>query len=208
MTVKSELQKLNEQDLREKIVVPLMRAYGAHEVRSWHGSTEKGKDVLYKKGNDFDEPVFKAILLKAKKIDKSVLDGEVKSQIEDACHRPFINPDHPADETRIRGLTIMTNQDITTDARESIHELTAKTFPSIEIVDGDRLSGYIDRILDIYNQAQSRENPPVYYDFSVDSFENFCNNYRNKIHSRRFVLVLNDELKTTETVEGEVIEQQ
>ena len=191
MTTKEKVQRLQEDSLKKNVIIPLMKSYCCFSVRDWHGTSERGIDVLYKKENTFNELVYRGILIKAVKISKPILRGNVEPQIKDAIDISFPNPDNPKDIINIHELIVVTNKDITPDARNDIRDLSKAFFPSIEIVDGDRLCDLIERIICNHNEKQSKKSTPNFYDFGVNTFKMFCENYYKQFCQREFITSYN-----------------
>ncbi|MFA6944266.1 MAG: hypothetical protein WC220_00065 [Pedobacter sp.] len=189
MDIKQQLQLLQEDDLRIKIIIPLMKAFGATCIRDWHGTNERGKDVLYKKENDFGELVHKGILLKAKTISKEVFSSEVRIQIEEAVGVPITDPEYLTDKIKLKGLIIMTSFDITSGAISIVEEFAGKTTPVVEIVDGDRLCGLINKLIDSFNRNESNKTTPNFYEFNCETFLDFCDRYHAMSNTKKVEVV-------------------
>ena len=178
MKTLQEIQKLEENGLRVKIVIPLMKAFGCRDVRDWHGNSENGIDVLFKSENVFKEFVHKGILLKIKDITKTTFDGNLRRQVLEAIKTPFSDPDYVSNRVKIHELIVMTSHDITKPAQDMIFALAGQGIPIVEMVDGIRLCGFINRLIGDYNKKEGQKTGQDFYEFAIDSFENFCERYQ------------------------------
>jgi len=202
MTIKGKIQRLSENDLRDMVVIPLMRALGCSNIRKWHGRSEKGKDVLYQKENTFGDLVYGGILLKACGINKHRLTTSVRTQCVEAIRESFPDPNYPGNTVKIYELMIMTSRNITEDVRDYIQKNVRTDLPSVEIVDGDRLSHLIDKIILDSNRKCDQEH---IYDFKIKTFQEFCERYHNQTYYRKDIERPIIKNKITKISEGEEI---
>ena len=47
MNIRTKITKLSENDLRKKVIIPLLNGLGAYGTEDFHGPKEKGKDVYF-----------------------------------------------------------------------------------------------------------------------------------------------------------------
>lgn len=172
--IKEELQRLSEDDLRKKIVIPMMKRLGCFKVEDWCGPREGGKDVLYMSKDTFLDDTFGAIILKNRRdITKSRRDDhdvrEIKSQIEEAMMSKIINPFEPVDKISLHELCVMTSYEINKNARQFIHDSCGRLMPYIKFIDGDKLVRLIQRIIGDSD-----------YLFDVENFKGFCETTKKK----------------------------
>jgi hypothetical protein len=66
------ITSLNENDFRDKVLMPLFKALGYNNVRNNHGPAELGKDILMSKKHDFDRTENYAVVVKVGKISGNV----------------------------------------------------------------------------------------------------------------------------------------
>jgi len=198
MSLKEQLQNLKETELRVKIVIPLMKLLRCSKVRDWHGTNEKGKDVLYVVNNVFKDKVYGAILLKNDgNVNKPEDLKDIQFQTTEAISKTFIDPDDAHATFQIHELVIMTSYNFTEDARDHMNTTFGKYFPSLYIVDGDKLVALIEKEIFEYNS----NNPTNRYVFNLDTFSQFCEYYcRNEIYRTE------GPFETTGTVEGSLIQ--
>ncbi len=111
MSVKDKFQTLSEDDLRQKIIMPLLFVLGCQDVRDNCGPAEYGKDILYLCRDHFlREKVWGAVLIKKEDINKSSLDN-IHRQISDAINQ-FIDPDDPRNKIQLHEILVITSRSI------------------------------------------------------------------------------------------------
>lgn len=168
MSIKDQLQNLSEDDLRQKIVMPLLFALGCGDVRDNCGSTEYGKDILYLNRDHFLRgKIWGAVLLKKDDINKNGLDN-IHRQVSDAINQ-FIDPDDPRNKIQLHEILIITARGITTEAQKFIYEQSGKNFQNIHFINGNRLEFLINQIVIEHNQSIDSQ-----YVFSVGTFGDIC----------------------------------
>jgi len=171
MGIKEQLQSLSEDNLRQKILMPLLFALGCSDIRDNCGSSEYGKDIIYLCRDHFlREKIWGAALIKKSEINKNGLDN-IHRQISDAINQ-FIDPDDPRSETQIHEILIITPRRITTEALKYIHDQSGKNFQNIHFINGYRLEFLINQIISEYNAKKSTS-----YVFSIDTFGNICGDH-------------------------------
>ncbi len=168
MSVKDKLQILNEDDLRQKIIMPLLFVLGCPDVRDNCGPAEYGKDILYLCRDHFlREKVWGAALIKRDDINKSSLDN-IHRQISDAINQ-FIDPDDPRSKVQLHEILIITSRSITSEALKYINEQSGKAFQNIHFINGDRLEFLINQTIIDFNQ----KNTGIYI-FDVETYGSMC----------------------------------
>lgn len=166
MNIKEKLQKLSEDELRQKIIMPLLSVLGCGGVRDNCGSSEYGKDILYLSRNHFlMEKIWGAALIKKDDIKKSSLDN-IHRQISDAIHQ-FIDPDDPRSTVQLHEILVITPRSISAEASKYINEQSGKNFPNIHFVNGDRLEFLINQTIIDFNQKGIGT-----YVFDVETYSN------------------------------------
>lgn len=166
--IKDELQRLSEDDLRKKIVIPMMKRLDCFKVEDWCGPREGGKDVLYMRKDTFLDDTCGAIILKNRRdITKSRRDDydirEIESQIKEAMVSKIINPLDPVDEISLHEVCVITSYEINREAREYIRNSCGRLMPYIKFIDGDKLVQLIQEIIGNSD-----------YTFDVENFKDFC----------------------------------
>ena len=91
---RSSFEKMTEDDLRKKVLIPLFEAMGYKDVFEYHGGVlEQGKDIVMWKEFDFGKRVNYAVVAKAKRISGKASGsgsaGEAVTQVRQALGSPF-----------------------------------------------------------------------------------------------------------------------
>jgi len=168
MNIREKLQTLSEDDLRKKVIIPMMYALGCINVRDTHGPYEKGKDVVYEVYHLFRRNIYGAIIVKNKRnIGKSDLEN-LHRQANEALVT-FKNPNDPRNEIKIHELTIMTSYRFSDPARDYIFENCGRNFPNIHIINGASLESIILGLISDYET-----NTKMKYQFNISTFKDFC----------------------------------
>ena len=168
MSIKTQLQSLSEDDLRQKIIMPLLFALGCGDVRDNCSPTERGKDVIYVTRNHFlREKVWGAVLVKKTDIGKASLEN-INRQLVEAINQ-FVDPDEPRNRVQLSEIIVMTSRTITSEAAEYIHSQSGKNFQNIHLINGDRMDFLVNKIIVEINQKNGGQ-----YTFNVETFGDFC----------------------------------
>ena len=128
------LEKLNEDGLIEKVLIPLFQRYNWHLVkRSKHREGELGKDIVFKEHTDFGTTYY-AIQTKAERIDNSNV-TKVINQISLALTSTVtdINKDE-----YISFVFVITSKNITNDAEKVLKD-AFKANPNVRLFDREKL---------------------------------------------------------------------
>jgi hypothetical protein len=181
MTLLHALQKLKEDPLRQKVIIPLLNGLGCHKVRDFCGPRENGKDIIYCKEHFLNKTIFGAVVLKTTGITKAKI-SNLERQINEAISL-FTCPDEPANKIRIHEIIVITSRGITEDAKEYIHQHCCRNFPSVHFVDGTYLEYLINKVIIEY--SANMESP---YIFNVDTFGNiFGQKIKNAITMKEII---------------------
>ncbi|MCK4613922.1 MAG: HEAT repeat domain-containing protein, partial [Thermoplasmata archaeon] len=146
---KEMLQKLNEADLRTKVLIPLFQKMGYRGIIHYHGTLEKGKDIVFYGEDKLGEREYAGVVVKAAKIHGRAGEGgnasEVLVQAQQTFTIPF--PDIvDGTEKRIDRVFIVSSHDIDSSARESISKTleSVNIYKRISFIPCDRLVDLID----------------------------------------------------------------
>lgn len=176
MTIKERLQTLSEDDLRQKVVIPLLLSLGCNEAIDNCGPAENGKDVIYECHHMLKKPVYGAVVLKNDHNIKSAdLDRGLTIQVDKALSK-FTHRNDPRVETKVHEVILMTSFDITEPVRAFFRDQSGTTFPNIHFVDGDRFEFLIRSAIIDYTAKTGRD-----YVFEVETFSDVCNQLSGRI---------------------------
>lgn len=184
--VGTQLLTLLEDDLREKVCKPLFNALGAHAVEKYHGPRENGKDVYFAYRNLLGEYKHCCLFIKAGNVGKSGKNDirKIKTSIEEALFSPFVNPLENNSEVYIEEFYFVCNGKLNKFARRYLLNLfKARNFPNFKVVDIDKLSDVVKRVINVYSLHVDSK-----YVFEVDDFNQFCSkiiSFKEQFDSKR-----------------------
>lgn len=170
--IKTQLVQLLENDLRIKIVMPLIIAKGAYKVLDWHGRNEKGKDVYFAYKDLFGDYKHCCIFIKAGDVTKSGQKDirKMKGAIDEALFSKFDSPMDNHSPVYIEEFYFACNGTVNDDARSYLSELFhRRQFPNFKIYDIDRITEMIRDLIRSYSNKVDKS-----YIFDCDGFEGFC----------------------------------
>lgn len=168
MSIKDELQKLDEDSLRKKIVIPYLKVF-FQNVKDRCGPGEKGKDITYLvKEEGWGKDIVGAVIIKN--------NGDIKmsgrmstnlrilhSQIMETYTTPIPFPLDPTRMIHIEKITVLTSFDINENAREYIYKNISSQIHTLDFIPGSKF----ERILQNFIKGKN-------YEFECNTFKNFC----------------------------------
>jgi hypothetical protein len=142
---RAEIQAMNEDDLRRRVLMPLFRKMGFRDVMLYHGSIlEQGKDIVMWKPDDFTARQNYAVIAKVGRITGSVTGrsgaGGVFVQLQQAIGSDYADPITTRRET-VNRCIVVSSGEITKEARETLSRTLASANLNAvtDFVDGDLL---------------------------------------------------------------------
>ena len=144
------IQKLTEDRLREKVLIPLLRSMGFKNVRNQHGNVEFGKDIVFCKDDEFGEREYACVQAKATEIHgsagKSGNASEIVTQAQQAFTITFLDI-YDGKDKHIDKFFVVCSHDIDSSAKESIKGTLAlvNIYKTIHFIDGNKLVDLIDK---------------------------------------------------------------
>ena len=168
MSIKEELQKLKENDLRKKIVIPYLKVF-FRDVEDRCGPGEKGKDVTYLvKEEGWEKDIVGAVIIKNK--------GDIKmsggmntslrilhSQIMETYTTRIPFPSDPTRMVHIEKVIVLTSFDINENAKEYIFRNISSQIHTLSFIPGSKFEGMLQNFIKGKN-----------YEFDCNTFKNFC----------------------------------
>jgi len=133
----------NENNLRKKVIIPLLRLKGFHNVSDVHGSDEHGRDVVCFLNDRFGNRINYAFQIKATKIHNYATRTtnhiiSIIRQIDDAFTNSFNDPFVNAPQ-EVHVLYIITSKAITPPAKTTIVTGTYGHKSHVHFIDGGKL---------------------------------------------------------------------
>lgn len=171
--VQTLLGELLEDDLRIKILIPLLKATGAHPVVDMHGRNEKGKDLYFSYKDLFNKDRHCCVFIKTGDITKSGKNDirTFKGAIEEALDIPLSSPIDFASKIYIEEFYFICNGSINRDANDYLSSeiFEEKRFRNLRIFDLNKLTEIVRKLIRDFSNSVDKT-----YVFSCDSFSNFC----------------------------------
>jgi hypothetical protein len=119
-----QLKGLKEDQLRTQVLIPLFRAMGYQGLDHYHGTTERGKDIVMWLPTRTEGRENYAVVVKAGKINARASGkgsaGEVATQIQQCFGEDYVE-DTRGEELVIHKVLVAASGTINKDAREAIH---------------------------------------------------------------------------------------
>jgi hypothetical protein len=186
MIIREELQTLSENGLRNKILIPLLKALGSYGVENFHGPNEKGKDVYFSYKNIFGKNKHCCLFIKKGDIYKRPGKNDIrkmKESIEEAITREFISPIDNKTPIHIEEFYFVCSGKINREARDWISEFIRKrNVPNFDIFDIDNLIDLILNLIKKYNNQMELK-----YMFSVKTFDSYCKKVVTHIQNKYLI---------------------
>jgi len=174
----NQLIQLEEDDLREKVIIPLLKEIGADRVQDMHGDKEKGIDVYFEWWDVFDHRRRFGMQVKATPLvctsrpDKNRNILTITNQIQRAFSNviPLFDSMHGKIHVHIDGFYIVTSKTVTKEAIDYILE-ERKTYPYIHIIHGDLLMDVIKDIPRLKKRKDIFRTSLPFYSLKLKDFE-------------------------------------
>ena len=154
MLTKDTFQKLNEADLRKKVLIPLLQAMKYRDVYEYHGGAgEQGKDIVCWKPDDLSSRKNLALVVKATKMSGQAqvgkgTAGEVQTQISQCFGASYIDPSSGEDQ-EVHHVWVVSNKKITKEAVNAIRSALASTnlVRNVSFIGGNQLWELVEKYL-------------------------------------------------------------
>lgn len=200
MGIREKITKLSENNLRKKVIIPLLNALGAYGTEDFHGPREKGKDVYFSYKNLFGRNKHCCFFIKKGNIKKTGRNDirNMKGAIEEAIKSEFTNPIDNKTPVRIEEFYFVCSGKINQEAREWLTEFLVKqsNFPNLDVFDIDSLIQFIVDLIKKFNNKIG-EN----YNFNISTFASYCKKIVNHNHNNHAIT----DISITNLNEGKVI---
>lgn len=172
------LRRLNESRLRKEVLIPLFEKMGSKDVIEYHGSVEKGKDIIFYKMDEFKERIYTGVVVKVGDITGSASDSNgamnVLNQIQQTLNVPYTDI-YGLKELKIGRCIVITTGKITPEANESMKD-------SLKGFNLDRLVKFLDgsKVVDLLD-----ENMPDYFFNEIECYTRYFNEMKEDFESIR-----------------------
>jgi hypothetical protein len=147
---KKKLQSIDERELRENVLVPLLQALGYSGVYTFHGPTEKGKDIIFRETSKIGESIVYAAVVSTANITAKVGDPNsaqrILDQVQMALDEPFEDK-FTGRDTEVERCWVITSGRMLPSATASISNSLKKYNLSkvVRFIDVDQLIELIDQ---------------------------------------------------------------
>ncbi len=125
MFTKKQVGQMKEDELRDSVLIPLLRVMGYRDVYKYHGGdNEKGKDIVCWELGKLNNRANLALVVKAKplsgriNVDKGTA-GEVRGQVQQCFARPFVDP-ITGDDQDVHECWVVSNKKIEKNAVDAL----------------------------------------------------------------------------------------
>lgn len=196
LDINTQVSALLENNLRKKIITPLLIGYGVDSYSDSHGPREDGKDVYFSYRDLFGNAKHCCIFLKAGDLTKSG-NNDVRKMIEairEALFVPFPEPISRS-EVNMQEIFVICNGEINSAASDYlVKNFKTSSFPNFQIINIHGLSKLIKNLITKYGPKIDSE-----YIFHTDSFMSYCQRiadykaYEFNKHSDSLIRGLGDE---------------
>lgn len=152
---KEIIKQLNERDFRQDIIIPLLSKMGYLAPTEYHGTNERGKDIICFEYDRLNEQRFLAVVAKADDLTGNAAKDTglmtVVNQIQQAFDCPYEDLFNMR-QVFINEVWVMTTGKIVSGAQESVINTLRKTNldKQIRIIGDDRLIELIDKHFSTY----------------------------------------------------------
>jgi len=151
---REQIEAMNERELREQVLVPLLKAMGFQGVHIQHGSSELGKDIVCWKSDQWRGRLNYAVVVKAEDIRGAVTGtgsaAAILTQVEQCFNEPYADP-QTGQERCVEQCWVATSRRIMRTAMNSIKGKLAKSNLDKLVlwINGDSLWEYVDQYLNL-----------------------------------------------------------
>lgn len=156
-----ELAELSERDLQSLIVEPLLKRKGFKQVRDNSGPTEKGKDLVAIKDDEFGRNLLYAIQLKkfapTANVASSRSFGAILAQLHQALSEPVLDP--LLNEMRVPDQVVfVTPYEVKQNVRDAFREqLRRLELRNVVVLDGislvDQIRDHMPEAIDVFSMS-------------------------------------------------------
>lgn len=173
---RTTIMALSEDDLRVKVLIPMLRGLGCIKVEDWHGTNEKGKDIYFAYIDVLGDVQHCCVFIKQGDITKSGKTDirNYEAQLREAFDSEFTDPLTHDAPVRASSVYIACNGTINCYAHDYIRESFGRHYPGrVRFMDADKIARIIDFKLPL----------PGGYVFAVETFADICEKLKPAIRS-------------------------
>lgn len=163
---KEILKSIDEKELRQDLIIPLLSKMGYLAPIEYHGTKEKGKDIICFEYDRLNEQRFLAVVAKKGDLTGSASSNAGLMNVVNQIQQAFDNPYEDLYNMRqifINEVWVITSGEIVSGAQESVINTLRKTNldKQIRIIGNDRLVQLIDKHFSTYWNSSSETKESV-----------------------------------------------
>lgn len=169
------IASLSENDLRVKVLIPLLRALGCIKVEDWQGNEERGVDVYFACKDVLGEVHHCAVFIKVGNITMSGKTDmrKYEGQLRQALLVKFPNPLDTSSSISAGLVYVAFNGTMNKPAKDFFKDTLENQHPGrLRILDIDQIRYLIDI------ELPTRVGWPTDYSFTVGSFAAICDKFQ------------------------------
>lgn len=176
---KEILKGLNEKEFRQDLIIPLLSKMGYIAPTEYHGTNEKGKDIICFEYDKLKEQRFLAVVAKSGKLTGNASTNSglmtIVNQVQQAFDSPYENLFNMR-QVFINEVWVMTTGKIVSGAEESVINTLRKSNldKQIRIIGDDRLIHLVDEHFSTYwsSASETKESVIIQRDRLISFIEN------------------------------------
>ena len=176
---KEILKNLNEKELRQDLIIPLLSKMGYIAPIEYHGSKEKGKDIICFEYDRLNEQRFLAVVAKSDNLTGNASTNSGLMTVVNQVQQAFDSPYEDLFNMRqvfINEVWVMTSGRIVSGAQESVINTLRKNNldKQIRFIGDDRLIQLIDKHYSTYwnSSSETKESVIIQRDRLISFIEN------------------------------------
>lgn len=155
------LQSLQEDELTELVIIPLLQKLGFDDIDYTHGVLERGKDIVFTRRDPLSDPKYIGATVKAHKLDGNVQSSRSMSavyyQVRQAIDSPFVIPRNGR-RVILSEIYVITSHPISQQAIQSISASLVRDGSRVTFIDGSKLLSLVEKHLpDILKSIETSE---------------------------------------------------
>jgi hypothetical protein len=142
LITRKRFDDFKEDELTTKVLIPLFRAMGFRDVTYYHGTAERGKDIVMWELNKVGVRTTIGVVVKATRISGRASGrgsaGEVCTQVRQCLNDPYVDR-ATGIEHRVNTCLVVCSREIGPEALKAIQSILGDLHRSVQLLHGDAL---------------------------------------------------------------------
>ena len=158
-----KIRSLTESDFRKRVLIPLFSSMECRGIIEYHGSAERGKDLIFYTLDKFGEREYTAVIVKTGKIHGSLGKANsiahiVQTQVKQALNEPYIDV-YEMRPLFVHKCRVITSGEIVPLCVEHLYESLKKDelHRALKIYDGKWVVEQINRYMKTYFEENDKD---------------------------------------------------